>query len=237
MEKFLITGINSGLGAFLSQELSNGKGLHRDNFEEIVGFLAEPYDVIVHCAFDKAKEINELNGSSEHYRYLNDNIFLTQKLLELDYSYFIYISSIDVHIRTTMYSTFKKFAESIVVRGRDKTIILRCPALIGSTMKSNHLTKIVCEKNSKLTLSGESTFNYILFEDILELLIQGKYKQMNGIYDLRADNNVKIKDIKKEFKSDVQLGEYIYESPDVDEGTNTIYTGRTSMETIKEYFK
>ncbi|MHA1987692.1 MAG: hypothetical protein ACW98D_13740 [Promethearchaeota archaeon] len=234
MEKFLITGINSGLGKFLSQELSDGKGLHRDNFDEIA---SESYDVIVHCAFDKKKEINEIDGMIGCYRYLDDNIFLTQRLLDLNYSYFIYISSIDVHIRTTMYSTFKKFAESIVVRGKGKTIILRCPALIGKTMKSSHLTKIVCEKNSKLTLSGESTFNYILFEDILELLIQGKYRQMNGIYDLRADNNVKIKDIKKEFKSDVKLGDYIYKSPDVDEGTNTIYTGRTSMETIKEYFK
>ena len=224
MKKYLITGINGGLGSYLSYHLSGGEGLHRDNFDELI----TRYDTIVHCAFNKRNDIDN------HYEYLDDNIFLTQRLLDLNYSHFVYISSIDVYNGTNTYSLFKKFAESIVER-KHSTIILRCPMLIGPSMKENHLTKMIYEENQKLTLSEESSFNYILYKDILEFLVQEKHKEMDGIYDFVSTNNAKLKDIKKEFDLSVNFGDYVYET--LEKFDNPFYTNKTSMETIKEYFK
>ena len=228
MKNYLVTGINSGLGKYLAFHLSDGKGLHRYNFNEI---SSNEYDVIIHCAFNKTNKIDGLLG---HYQYLNDNIFLTQKLLELKHSHFIYISSIDVYNGNNNYSLFKRFVESIVIR-KDNTTILRCPMMIGRTMKPNHITKMLCENNETLTLSGESTFNYILYKDILKFIQNKNYEEIDGLYDFISTDNVKLKDIKKEFKSTVKFGNYVYETPD--NFINPFYTNRTSIETIKEYFK
>lgn len=226
MKDYLITGVMSGLGEYLAYQLTNGDGLHRYNLLDLSYFTQ--YDTVVHCAFNKSNDI------TNYYEYLSDNIFLTQKLLDVSYRHFIYISSIDVYNGTNNYSLFKRFAESVVER-KYNTLILRCPMIIGPTMKENHLTKMLCSDNEKLTLSGESTFNYILQKDILEFIRSEKYRELNGIYDLVSNNNVKLKDIKKEFDSTVEFGDYVYETPN--EFKNPIHTGRTSLETIKEYFK
>ena len=71
MKKYLITGINSGLGKFLHENIPNSDGLHRNNFDEIKDNY---YDVIVNCAFNKELEI------SNYKQYLNDNILLNLNL-------------------------------------------------------------------------------------------------------------------------------------------------------------
>lgn len=222
MKDYLITGVNGGLGGYLSHELTDGEGLHRDND---LSYFSR-YDIVIHCAFNKYNKIYD------YYQYLEDNIFLTQKLLDVSYGHFIYISSIDVYNGTNNYSLFKRFAESIVER-KYNTTILRCPMLLGTTMKENHLTKMLWSDNEKLTLSGESTFNYILYDDILEFIRSKSYK--NGIYDFVSNDNVKLKDVKEEFESTVEFGDYVYETPV--KWDNPIYTNKTAMETIKEYFK
>jgi nucleoside-diphosphate-sugar epimerase len=226
MEDYLITGVNGALGSYLSHNLTGGEGLHRDNFDDLSYFSR--YNTVVHCAFNKNNEIKEF------YQYLEDNIFLTQKLLDVSYSRFIYISSIDVYNGTNNYSLFKRLAESMVER-KYNTTILRCPMMLGSTMKENHLTKMLCSNNEKLTLSGESTFNYILYKDILGFIQREVYKDINGIFDLVATDNVKLKDVKEEFDSTAEFGDYVYKTQN--EFNRPIYTGKTSIETIKEYFK
>ena len=94
---------------------------------------------------------------------------------------------------------------------------------------------MLCDNNQKLSLSGESTFNYILHKDILEFIRSGAYRELSGIYDFVSTENVKLKNIQKEFDTTVEFGDYVYETPN--EFKNPIYTSRTSMETIKEYFK
>ena len=106
MKKFLITGVKSGLGKFLYENLSNSEGLDRTNFGSIKD---KNFDVIIHCAFNKEISI------TDHKKYLDDNILLIQKLKQLNYSKFIYISSIDVYQKNpNMYSHFKRFAETLM---------------------------------------------------------------------------------------------------------------------------
>ena len=150
MKNFLITGIGSGLGKYLYNTIPDSLGLDRNNFNFI---KHEDYDVIIHCAFNKENII------TDHKKYLDDNIFLTQRLKTLNYSKFVYISTVDVYQQNpNMYSIFKQLSETMM----DKNdLILRCPMMLGNTMKPNHVTKIK-DNIESIGLSGESKFNYIL---------------------------------------------------------------------------
>ena len=225
IKKYLITGVGSGLGKYLYDNVKKAEsfGLYRTNFNDIYNF---GYDTIIHCAFNKQKSITDV------YHYVEDNLFLTNKLLELGATKFIYISSIEVYNPVqTPYSTFKKYAEEIVLH-YPNTLILRCPALIGEGMKENHFTKII-RGGEKITLSGESTFNYVWYDYLLKFFMGEQYYDLQGIYDFVTTGNVKLKDIKYHYGFDVEFGDFTYITPET--FPNPIYTGKTSWQAIDDY--
>jgi nucleoside-diphosphate-sugar epimerase len=198
--KFLITGIGSGLGKYLFENLPNSIGLSRDSFNLIKN---EDYDTIVHCAFNKE------NNITDYYKYLEDNIFLTYNLLKLKYKKFIYISTIDVYPENpSNYGLFKRFAESIVNQYPNITI-LRCSMILGDKTKPNHVTKLR-DNIPSLGLNGESTFNYILNSDILKFIKYSEHPK--GVIDFVSNNWAKLSDTKDVLQSSTELGEYIYSS-------------------------
>jgi hypothetical protein len=227
MEKFLITGIGSGLGKYLYNTIPNSLGLNRNNFNLI---KHEDYDTIIHCAFNKENII------TDHKKYLDDNIFLTQRLKTLNYSKFVYISTVDVYQQNpNMYSTFKQLSETMMDK---KDLILRCPMMLGDTMKPNHATKIK-DNIESLGLSGESKFNYLLMSDLLEFFISKDYKQYKGVIDFVANGLVKLEDVKQHFNSTTKLGEYVYENNL--EFTNPIFKlnekyNKSSLDNLKQYY-
>lgn len=224
-KKYLVTGVKSGLGKHLFENLQDVDGLHRNNFDEL---SFKEYSVIIHCAFNKSNKIK--NDTCEYYKYLNDNIFLTQKLLNLNYDKFIYISSIDVYDKTTLYSLFKRLAESLVIRYRN-SLIIRCPVLLGKEMKPNHLTKMFSGED--ISLSGKSTFNYILYENILNFLRYNEEKI--GIWDFISRDSIALNDIKKRFGLNTHFGNYIYGTPN--NLANPLYTSNTSLETVENFYE
>ena len=228
MRRFLITGINSGLGKYLFNNLSNSLGLDRNNFNLIKD---EDYDTIIHCAFNKE------NNITDHKKYLDDNIFLTQRLKKLNYKNFVYISTVDVYQENpTMYATFKKFSETLL----DKNdLILRCPMMLGDTMKPNHTTKLKDNIDS-LGLSGESKFNYILMDDLVEYFDSGDFKKHKGIIDFVSNGLVRLEEVKNYFNSTTKLGEYTYQNnveyPNPIFNLNKKYN-KSSFDKLKQYFK
>ena len=228
MEKFLITGIGSGLGKYLYNSLPNSLGLDRNNFNLI---KHEDYDTIIHCAFNKENII------TDYKKYLDDNIFLTQRLKKLNYKDFIYISTVDVYQENpSMYATFKKFSETLL----DKNdLILRCPMMLGNTMKPNHATKLK-ENIESLGFSGESKFNYILMDDLVEYFNSRDYKKHKGVIDFVSNGLVKLEDVKQYFNATTTLGEYVYEN-NLEFG-NPIHIlnekyNKSSLDNLKQYFK
>jgi len=228
MKKYLVTGSGSGLGKYLYDELPDSVGLTRKTH----GKIPSKYDTIIHCAFNKITPNTE-----EMYDYINDNLFLTKSLLEhFKYKYFIYISSIDVYkpiAEQTSYSTFKRYAEALVSHFPN-TLILRLPVILGNTMKPNHLTRMINDKKPKLTLSSASTFNYILYKDVLEL-VEGEKDLLTGTYDLVAKDNVQLGEVAKELNKKVEFGSFVYITTNNFE--NPIYTNKTSLQTIKEFMR
>jgi len=227
MAKFLITGIGSGLGKYLYNTIPNSLGLNRNNFNLIKN---EDFDTIIHCAFNKENII------TNYKTYLDDNIFLTQQLKKLNYSKFIYISTVDVYqTNPTMYIHFKKFSETLM---DNQDLILRCSMMLGDTMKSNHTTKLLNNENL-IGLSEESEFNYILMEDLVEFFNSGDYKHHEGTIDFVSNNSVKLKDVKNLFNSTTKLGEHIYKN-NLD-FENPIFNlnkkyNKSSLENLKKYY-
>jgi nucleoside-diphosphate-sugar epimerase len=231
MKKYLISGNKSGLGKYLYDNLPKSLGFGRKDFNLV---KREDFDTIIHCAFNK--ENNPLN----YYQYLEDNIFLTQELLNLKPKKFIYISTVDVYNPSpTMYGLFKKFAESIVEKDKN-ALILRCSMMLGPTMKPNHITKL---KNNieQIGLSDESTFNYILMNDILNFFNSGEYLNHSGVIDFVANDSVKLSEVKNYFNSSTKLGNYTYETLNLDFSNsicilNNKYN-KSSLENLKTYYK
>ncbi len=228
MTKFLITGIGSGLGKYLYNTIPNSLGLDRNNFNLI---KHEDYDTIIHCAFNKENTI------TDHKKYLDDNILLTQRLKTLNYSKFVYISTVDVYQQNpNMYSTFKQLSETMMDK---KDLILRCPMMLGNTMKPNHATKLISNIDS-LGLSKDSTFNYILMDDLIEFFSSKDYKQHNGVIDFVSNGLVRLEEVKKYFNSTTKLGEYTYQNNV--EYPNPIFKldekyNKSSFDKLKQYFK
>jgi nucleoside-diphosphate-sugar epimerase len=227
MKQFLITGVNSGLGKYLLNALPNAVGLNRDNFNLLKKY---DYDTILHCAFNKENII------TDYKKYLDDNIFLTQRLKKLNYSKFVYISTVDVYQEEpTIYAHFKKFSETLM---DDKDLILRCSMMLGNTMKPNHTAKLLNNEPS-IGLSGESKFNYILMEDLAEFFNNGDYKHYSGAVDFVSNDLVKLEDVKNLFNSTTKLGEHIYKNNL--EFENPIFNlnkkyNKSSFENLKKYY-
>jgi nucleoside-diphosphate-sugar epimerase len=231
MKKYLVTGVKSGLGKYLYENLSDVNGLDRNNFDSIKN---DEYETIIHCAFNKAQNVDNIG---DYYSYLEDNILLTQELLKLNYKKFIYISTIDVYPTTlNLYGLFKRFAESVVKRHMG-TIILRPSMILGQDVKPNHVTKLKSNESS-LSLSGDSTFNYILNSDILKFIESYSYRCPEGIIDFVANGSTKLSDTHKELNSTTSLGNYIYSAEY--QWINPIYDiyeefNKSSLDNLKQY--
>jgi len=231
MKKYLVTGVKSGLGKYLHKNLSDAAGLDRNNFDSIKN---NEYETIIHCAFNKAQNVDNIG---DYYSYLEDNILLTQELLKLNYKKFIYISTIDVYPTTlNLYGLFKRFAESVVKRHMG-TIILRPSMILGQDVKPNHVTKLKSNESS-LSLSGDSTFNYILNSDILKFIESYSYRCPEGIIDFVANGSTKLSDTHKELNSTTSLGNYIYSAEY--QWINPIYDiyeefNKSSLDNLKQY--
>lgn len=226
MKKFLITGIDSGLGKYLLLNLPNSDGLDRTNFNSIKN---NDYDCIVHCAFNKENTI------SDYKKYISDNILLTLDLKKIKHNKFIYLSSVDVYSdNNNLYTLFKKFSESLL---EEKDLILRCSALLGPTMKTNHVVKL--KQNVKsLTLTKNSTFNYILYSDILEFLSSNDYESYSGVIDFVSNSFLKLEDTVKFFGASIDYGNYEYGC--VHKYNNPIFNlsekyNKSSIEVLREY--
>jgi nucleoside-diphosphate-sugar epimerase len=227
MKKFLITGVKSGLGKYLHRSIPDSLGLDRENFDSIKN---ENFDTIIHCAFNKENII------TNYKKYLDDNVFLIQRLKNLNYNKFIYISSIDVYQKNpNMYTHFKRFAESIL---NEDDLILRCSMMVGEDMKENHLSKI--QNNiSSIGLSKESKFNYILMKDLAEFFIDKEHKNYKGIIDFVSNSSIELQKVKEYFNSNTILGEHTYES-DFD-FQNPIFIlnnkyNKSSLDNLKQYY-
>jgi len=227
-KRVLTTGIFSGLGKYIHENLG-GIGLTRATSpEDMEKIKNSGVDVIIHCAFNSHRGIN----SDSLYYYLEDNVFLTKKLVSIPHKKFIFLSSVDVYPKgvgvyseeeiidmdsiSGIYGITKLMSESIVKTYCVNYLILRCTALLGKCSRKNWLIKIIEDDKYFLTLSGDSRFNYVLHSDILDFIKFSIDHELKGIYNLASSENITLLEITNMLGRKVKFGTYLYDVGNID---------------------
>tara|TARA_Y100000034_G_scaffold110838_1_gene143345 strand:- start:835 stop:1563 length:729 start_codon:yes stop_codon:yes gene_type:complete len=207
-DEILVTGVSSGLGKTVAEQFPNCIALNRENRNETIASCKNKnLKAIVHCAFNSSNKIKD------YYKYLDDNILLTNDLLNLQPEKFVYISSVDVYADDGVYKTFKLLSESLIKEKCENNLILRSPAILGKNMRYNSLLKIIKENNLKLTLSKDSTFNYILQDDIIDFIKYAISEDITGTFDFVSSTNVSLEEVETYFNRNVAFGDFCYTTP------------------------
>tara|TARA_R110000824_G_scaffold101386_6_gene240862 strand:- start:851 stop:1579 length:729 start_codon:yes stop_codon:yes gene_type:complete len=231
--EILVTGVSSGLGKTVTEQFPSCIALNRENRNEVISMCRnKSLKAIIHCAFNSSNEIND------HYKYLDDNILLTNDLLDLKYDKFVYISSIGVYMDDCNYKTFKLLSESLVKSKSENNLILRSSAILGKNMRYNSLLKILKENNLKLTLSKNSVFNYVLQNDIIDFIKYSISEDITGTFNFTSSDNISLGEVESYFNKNVIFGDFFYETPSLsNEKLIDLFNqaDRTSMEVINKF--
>ena len=246
--KILTTGTRRGFGKFIAKKLNTYK------FDRSLKFcdLDKNYDVIIHCASNPCKNIL----SNDFYKFSYDNFFLTTELLKLNFKHFIFISSIGIYpqshkvyneesnfeIKTrNNYEFLKIMSENFIQKSSKKFTILRVAGLLDKSSRINSIQKIISNSNKRISLSPNSTLNYILYEDLLNFIEIIMNQKKFGIFNVSASKNIKLIDLKNKLNlSNVKFGNYDYLTPKIDntkarkEYANLKFT---TYQNIKKYIK
>lgn len=248
----LVTGVNSGFGKYIHADLG-GYGLSRETSrDEIEEFKSRGMDVIVHCAFNSARNIDSLSMSG----YLRDNLFLTRELTSFPHKKFIFISSVDVYpdngrahsedeiiqaeSLSGMYAITKFMAESIVTSVCENHLVLRASALLGKHSKKNSLIKMMEDDPCVLTVDASSTFNYVLHGDLLEFIRFAIKNDLKGIYNVAASSNITAGEIASTLGKNVSFGNFHYDTGNISNRKVSHYFpafAKTSHEVIHQFLK
>jgi nucleoside-diphosphate-sugar epimerase len=208
--RVLVTGAGSGLGKYIASQI-NCVALTRDNCQEILAkYKTRPFDLIIHCAFNSSKYTND------YYGLVEDNIFLTRSVSLIPHHKFVFLSSVDVYRDVeSLYKTTKLMAESIVQKLTRRPLVLRCGAILGEAMRKNSLRKIIEDEKPELSLSGDSTFNYILQKDILSFIETAYRNKYSGVIDFVSSGNINLSQVADLLGKEVKFGNYIYKTPNL----------------------
>jgi nucleoside-diphosphate-sugar epimerase len=248
-KNILVTGAGSGLGNYLCNRFQCQGFLRNTSIDQMMDNAAQrPFKAIIHSAFNPRQDINSANLQS----YLNDTILLTKKILQIPHEYFIFISSGDVYPKNdeihyedeeiqikdvdSIYGVTKLMSESLVQEDAKNFLILRPTVLLGQNIRKNSLIRILTEAGANLTLSEQSTFNYVLHSDIGELIEKALSQHLRGIYNIAASTNISLGEIAETFKRPIRFGNYTYRTGNINNEKSVSVSSNfrnTSLDNIK----
>jgi len=248
--KILVTGNKSGLGRYFF-EVFDAVGLDKDtSYEQKEKIKKEGVDVIIHCAFNSSNDIT----SETLLSYVQDNIFLTKELTAIPHKKFIFISTVDVYEKNAathaeneivnvnaiegIYGITKLISESIVQEYTKDHLVIRSTAFLGPYSRKNSLKKIIEDKEPVVSLTPDSEFNYVLYENVLEFIKTVIEKNVQGIYNIASSENIQLSEVAEMFSKAVTFGEYKYVVGNIDSTKAASLIPafkKTSQEIIKEF--
>lgn len=252
-QSILVTGAGSGLGRQCLETFQGTAYTRGDDYQDLLALAkARPFDVIIHAAFNARPNID----STQLPSYLNDTVLLTQKMLAIPHKKFIFISSIDVYPKNSevhhedevirlnevsqLYAISKLMAESMVKTDGNAPLILRPSAMLGVYAKPNSLMKILTHDYPSLTLSAQSTFNYIRHQDVTDAIAFAMQHEVTGTFNLVASSSIQLSEVSRHFQKSVTFGDYLYQTAHADNQkiVNMLPQFKhTSMDNIKCHLK
>ena len=224
----LTTGIQSGIGRYAYENLCS-LGLTRNTSKvEWERIKKTHFDAIIHCAFNSSKTLDP----NSPYSYFNDNIFLTKKLVTLNYDKFIYFSTIDVYCKNTkthsenetldlygpssIYSTSKLVSEAIVKQEAKNYLILRSSTPLGIYSRKNTLIRMIQNEPCEIGLSSASTYNIINYSDISDFIKYSIERDLQGLFNLASSKNITLEKVATILGKNIQFGEHYYSPGSID---------------------
>ncbi|MBI4430175.1 MAG: NAD(P)-dependent oxidoreductase [Candidatus Omnitrophica bacterium] len=222
MATYLISGHESGLGKHL-KECFGGRGLGRNTpLEEMGRLRQEGVDIIIHCAARRPQAVK----SDALFPFIDDNIFLTDRMIQIPHKKFICISSIGVYPKTVdphheeediplekapdFYAVCKLISEALVKQKCRNYLILRCAALLGVHARPNSLIKIAEEDRPTLTLSADSVMNYIRHSQVADFIKFSVGSNLQGIYNVCSRENISLLKVAEMLRKKVNFGTFRY---------------------------
>jgi nucleoside-diphosphate-sugar epimerase len=236
--KVLVTGTRSGLGKFMAEQFPGCFSLNRQNKKEVFE-KALQIDLIIHSAFNT-------NRDADKYQMVKDNIFFTKELCELSTSplfkkKFVFISSIDVYnSNKNDYNMMKEYAEAIVRETCQDYLILRCPALLGKNMRKNNFLKIIEDEEPKLSLTKNSSFNFVTHRDILNIIKYSYDNDIKGTFDVASSGNITLEQVAQMKSKKCNFGQFEYTTPSIDNQELVSifnFMNKTSIETVNRFIE
>ena len=225
--RFVVSGAGSGLGRYLAKA-KGGVGLTRENGPDLFSELRRTgCEVIIHAAFHVSRQA----AAKGIIDYLEPNLEITRRLLEIPHRKFIYISSIDVYPKDQarydensvitardvrgVYAAVKLLCEEEVMRRSPKALILRCAAFLGHDARKANLKLIAEDEAPRLTVSGKSRFNYVSHEDVEGFIDMSLEKNLEGVFNLTASENAVLEELALLLKKKVLFGDYLYDTGNI----------------------
>jgi dTDP-4-dehydrorhamnose reductase len=145
---------------------------------------------------------------------------------------FIYFSSIEVYPKSSeiifreedvisvdqsinLYGITKLMSESIVRRNTKKHLIIRPALLIGEFMRPNSVTKIANSENKRLSisLSQDSKFYIVSYEEVLNFIRKVLEKSAWGTYNLLHSDVISLSEVAEIFGANPEWGPFRYHTP------------------------
>ena len=236
----LVTGCNSGLGKYISESIKCIKVTRSNRKSIIQTYKTKGVDLIIHCAFGGQGGFSQ-NEVQDYFKYVDDNILFTKELTEIPHKKIVYISSLAVYEKEYMnYKHTKLYAESIINTLGNAPLILRCPAMLGKHMRPNNVYKLIKDKNCKLSLTKNSSFNYILHSDILDFILFSYNWLIKGIIDFTSSKNITLEAIVEILNAEPEYGHYTFNTPLISNDKlieHNSKLNKTSKEVFNQFIK
>jgi nucleoside-diphosphate-sugar epimerase len=219
----LISGTASGLGNAFHRTLGGTPLVRGMSLDDPLIRATQPFDAIIHCAVNTKKPVM----MSHAFDYLDDNLLLTQRLLEIPHKRFVYISTLNVYPRLSRpiaededvdlsslsgpYAFTKLFSELLVREHSDSYLILRLATLLGPVMRPTVTRRLLTEKWCQVGLSAESRYNYILQSDVVAFVRLALYTDLSGTYNLASREAVTLSDMARQLNLATTFGTKYYD--------------------------
>ncbi len=246
----LTTGVLSGMGRFIHEHLG-GRGITRETpAEDMEQLKQEGVDAIIHCAFNSKKEVD----SEALFRYVQDNVLLTNELVSIPHNKFIFFSTVDLYCRNGamkreddiisldtvhgLYAETKLISESIIKEKSSNYLILRPTTLVGEYSRKNTLLKMLGGEGHELFLSANSIFNYVLYSDVLDFIRLALHNDLTGIYNVASSENILLAEVDELTGRKASFGSHTYNVGNIsNEKISSLCPvfNRTSRELIQQF--